>query len=80
MLLIDLEGSKSSLFLTWEEESRVLLDAPSIYFNHVSKNMINPDVFSDKVKMYLDDIDYIPRLHDDYIDSIYKEVKINVEH
>ena len=46
--------TKVSLVCTWEEESRVLLDAPSIYFNHVSKNMINPDVFSDKVKMYLD--------------------------
>ena len=51
--------TKVSLVCTWEEESRVLLDAPSIYFNHVSKNMINPDVFSDKVKMYLDDIDYL---------------------
>lgn len=51
--------TKVSLVCTWEEESRVLLDAPSIYFNHVSKNMINPNVFSDKVKMYLDDIDYL---------------------
>ena len=29
---------------------------------------------------YLDDINYIPRLNNDYINNIYKEVKINVEH
>lgn len=34
----------------------------------------------DDYKRYLDDIDYIPRLHNAYIENIYKEVKINVEH
>ena len=29
---------------------------------------------------YLDDINYISRLNNDYINNIYKEVKINVEH
>ena len=29
---------------------------------------------------YLDDINYISRLNNAYVDNIYKEVKINVEH
>lgn len=31
-------------------------------------------------KRYLDDIKYIPRLHNAYIENRFKEVKINVEH
>ena len=34
----------------------------------------------DDYARYLDDINYIPRLHNDYIDNIYQEVKVNVEH
>ena len=34
----------------------------------------------DDYARYLDDINYIPRLHNAYIDTIYKEVKINVKH
>ena len=34
----------------------------------------------DDYERYLDDINYIPRLNNDYINNIYKEVKINVEH
>ena len=29
---------------------------------------------------YLDDINYISRLNNAYIENIYKEVKVNVEH
>ena len=52
-------STKVSIVCTWEEEQRVLLDAPSIYFNHVSKDVINPEIFSDKVKHYLNTIDYL---------------------
>lgn len=34
----------------------------------------------DDYARYLDDINYISKLNNPYIDNIYKEVKIDVEH
>ena len=36
---------------TWEEERAIVLDAGSIYYQYVSDNLLNPDIYSEKVNI-----------------------------
>lgn len=47
-----------NLVCTWEEERAIVLDAGSIYYQYVSDNLLNPDIYSEKVNKYLETIDY----------------------
>lgn len=53
---------------------------PIVLLNNYLLKMSRVVENEDDYERYLDDISYIPRLNNAYIDNIYKEVKINVEH